>query len=191
MAEYGDGGAVPPEVIRVDSDGSKLVGDKGLNPDKNATPSEPHAEADVALKHLRPQIIASQRHSDTDRCPNDSQAKVFEQLRCVEIRSGSTALDQFKCDYLPRTFPFVYPHHVGAPDFDRHYSRRVEERRLPPVLLEKYARFMARRVEYQVRSDWQYLGGLWNLLFKTLVNRAPILSFQFTPPGVQNVQLVG
>ena len=39
---------------------------------------------------------------------------------------------------------------------------------------------MARRVEYQVRSDWQYLGGLWNLLFKTLVNHAPSLSFQFS-----------
>ena len=98
----------------------------------------------------------------------------------VQVRTGSTALDQFKCDYLPRTFPFVYPHHIGTPDFKRHSSRRVEQQDLPPVLLPEYARFMARRVEYQVRSDWQFLGGLWNLLFKTLVNHAPSLSFQFS-----------
>ena len=48
------------------------------------------------------------------------------------------------------------------------------------MMLPEYARLMARRVEYQVRSDWQYLGGLWNLLFKTLVNHAPSLSFQFS-----------
>lgn len=85
MARHGGDGSVQPGVVRVVGARSKFVGDAGLNPDKNATPPEPHAEANVALQHSRPQIIASQRHSDIDRCPNASQAEVFAHLSCESV----------------------------------------------------------------------------------------------------------
>ena len=40
---------------------------------------------------------------------------------------------------------------------------------------------MSWHVKYQVRADWQYVVGLWNILFKTSVNRAPSLSSQYSP----------
>ena len=52
---------------------------------------------------------------------------------------------------------------------------------------------MAMREEYQVRSYWQCFGGFWNWLFKSLVNRAPSLSFQFTSMAASgsNVDVAG
>ena len=162
MAQHGPDGAVPPEIIRLDSEPTGKAGDAGLNPDKNATPTEPLAEGDVALKYLRPQVVASQRYSDTGRCPKASFAHAMEQHSVVALRTGSTALQQFQWDYLPRAFPFVYPFHIGAPDFARSPSRRVALHDLTPMGLALFARCMARRVEYQIRADFQYLGGIWN-----------------------------
>ena len=115
--------------------------------------------------------------------PNAAQAQVFEQLNVVKVMTGSTALDQFQCDYLMRAFCFLYAYHIGGPDFDRSPSRRVEKHELAPLQLAAYSRIMARRCEHQFRADWQFLGGLWNLLFKSLVNRAPSLSFRYSAPG--------
>lgn len=153
MDEHGEDGAVPLGIVRFSDARSTAVGDARLNPDKNATPTEPHAEADVVLNHLRPQVIASQRRCDTDRCPNDSQAEVFSYVSRVQVRIGSTALDQLTCDHFPRVFPFVYVHHLAAFDFNRSCSRRVEEQNLPPVMFLEHARVMSRCVEYQGRSD--------------------------------------
>ena len=67
---------------------------------------------------------------------------------------------------------------VGGPDFAGLESRRSLQGK-PRLALHEYVNMIPRRVETQYRRDWPYTHGVWNLLFKSLVNSSRSLSFRY------------
>ena len=87
--------------------------------DKAATPAErirSAAELERTMERTRPNILLSQRDSDARKEVEASRASAFSTFSELDLRTGSTLLDQFQGSYIPRVFHMTLPWCVGGPD---------------------------------------------------------------------------
>ena len=109
-------------------------------------------------------------------------------LDTLEIRTGNQMLDQFQPGYFSIAFPFCFPHATACPDVfnvvkqpeEQAISEGTRPRRqagnsnAPNVTFNKHwAPAMSRRVESQLRRDWNFGFTMWNFYFRTCVNLQP------------------
>ena len=84
-----------------------------------------------------------------------SRIHALGSVTTMNLCTGSVLLDQFNTSYIPRVFNLTLPRQVGGPDFrgqNRRWRRQFDD--APTVDLKMYTAMMARRVEAQVRWDW-------------------------------------
>ena len=149
--------------------------------DKAATPAERvYHEANLQreLARSRPMVLLSQRDSDAQKNVAASRENALSTVTTLEIQTGSNLLQQFETEYIPRVFSLTLPRQVGGPDFPGQPRRRRCFDDAPTLNLQSYTAMMARRVEAQVRWDWDLLPGLQSLSFASQVNRAVGISLQ-------------
>ena len=151
--------------------------------DKAATPAELIWNEDDLQRELdraRPNILMSQRDSDALKEIEASRANAFSRFSVLELKTGSKLVDQFQGSYIPRVFNMTLPWFVGGPDLKgRERFRRISDD-APEVSLNTFTRMLPRRVEAQIRWDWDLIPSVWSLNFATMVNTGASLSIQRT-----------
>ena len=151
--------------------------------DKAATPAERIWNEDELHRELdraRPNILTSQRDSDALKEIEASRASAFSRFSTLELKTGSKLVDQFQGSYIPRVFNMTLPWFVGGPDLKgRERFRRVSDD-APEVSHNTFTRMLPRRVEAQIRWDWDLIPSVWGLNFATMVNTGASLSIQRT-----------
>ena len=96
----------------------------------------------------------------------------------MELRTGSNLIDQFQGHYVPRVFNMTLPWLVGGPDIrGRERFRRCADN-APAVTLDMFTQMLPRRVEAQIRWDWDLVPAVWSLAFSTKVNTGATLSIK-------------
>ncbi len=155
--------------------------EKAPEVDKAATPAERVWDESALRREMdrkRPHIMMPQRDSDAKKdvaAGRTSALNVFSQL---SLRTGSELIDQFQGNYIPRVFNLTLPWCVGGPDFPGRQRVRRASANAPSVNLEAFTEMMARRVEAQVRWDWDFNPAVWSLCFATKVNLGVSLAAQ-------------
>ena len=143
--------------------------------DKAATPAERvHHESNLKreLARSRPMVLVPQRDSDAQKDIAASRENALSTVTTLEIQSGSDLMQQFETEYIPRVFSLTLPKQVGGPDFRGQPRRRRCFDDAPMLDLQSYTAMMARRVEAQIRWDWDLLPGLQSLSFASQVNQS-------------------
>ena len=143
--------------------------------DKAATPAERIFNTEDLRKEMeraRPLTLVSQRDSDAQKNVEASRHHAFGTVTTMDLQTGSDLLAQFNTEYIPRVFNLTLPKQVGGPDFPgsgkQRWRRRFED--APILSLSRYTSMMAKRVESQVRWDWDLVPGLHSLSFASKVN---------------------
>jgi hypothetical protein len=149
--------------------------------DKAATPAEriwSVAELQRNMERTRPNILVAQRDSDAQKDIEASRASAFSRFSVLELRTGSKLVDQFQGSYIPRVFNLTFPWLVGGPDLrGREKYRRLSDD-APEVTLDAFTRMLPRRVETQIRWDWDLLPAVWSLSFASKVNLGTSLAIR-------------
>ena len=145
--------------------------------DKAATPAERNYSADNLVKELdrlRPTTLVVQRDSDASKDVEASRHHALGTVTTVNIQTGSDLLAQFNTEYIPKVFNLTLPRQVGGPDFpgsgQQRWRRRFDD--APQLTLSCYTSMLAKRVEAQVRWDWDLVPGLHTLSFASKVNQS-------------------
>ena len=110
--------------------------------------------------------------------------EAFEQQQPAEllpnthiVTTGSAMLDQFVPWYFGVAFAFLFKYCTGMPDTPE-WSSQPRHRRshdAPRIDLPLWVRVMSRRVESQLRRDWNFGYASWNLLFRATINMSRTL----------------
>jgi hypothetical protein len=179
-----DAPTIPNEVLPNEL-AEVIEGDDGedfLGMNKAATPEErasSEAQLESNMKRSRPQILMAQRNSDACKEVRDSRLNAFEQFSEMKIGTSSSLLDQFESNYPGRAFHTSLPWCAGGPDFGKNCNpRRAKDEDAPKLSPESYTNMTASRVEYNIRSDWDLLPGMWTLNFASKVNTMVSMSMQ-------------
>ena len=124
--------------------------------------------------------MLAQRDSDASRSVQESRANALASLSSIDMQTGSNLIEQFKTDYIPRVFHITFPFCVGGPDFknQERYRRATGDWQSAFFDLSRFTEMCARRVEAQMRWDWDLNPGLWSLAFASKVNLS--LSMAYT-----------
>ena len=144
--------------------------------DKAATPAERLVSEESLLREMdraRPLTLVVQRESDAQKNVEASRSHALGTVTEMNLVTGSSLLDQFETCYIPRVFNLSLPWQVGGPDFQGQggrWRRRFEDS--PQLSLTNYTAMMARRVEAQIRWDWDLNPGLHSLSFASKVNKS-------------------
>ena len=176
-----DDAVIPKGLVDVlDSDGED---NPPLGVDKAATPAErvwTRERLEAELHQARPQTLVAQRDSDSQKQVEASRIGAFGNFTELDLRTGSTLLDQIQTSYLPRVFPLTLPWCVGGPDFPRRgvarHRRTYED--APPVSMDDFTAMTACRAEYQMRADWDLNPGILSLAFAFKVNLSSSLGIR-------------
>ena len=75
-------------------------------------------------------------------------------------------------------FSLSLPFCVGGPDFRGQARHRRTAADAPVLNLDAFTAMMARRVEAQIKWDWDLLPGLWSLSFASKVNMSVSLGMR-------------
>ena len=159
-------------------------GDEFLGTDKAATPAErvfSAANLEKSMARARPQVMLAQRDSDAKKDVRASRDNALEQFSEVQLCTGSSLLQQFTSDYPACVFHTSLPWCTGGPDFDArdgHNPRREKDPDAPHLRLPSFTSMLASRVEYNIRSDWDLLPGIWSLNFASQVNTMVSMSIK-------------
>ena len=150
--------------------------------DKAATPAErirSVEELSRNMQRLRPQILLAQRDSDANRNIEESRSNALATLSLLDIKTGSNLIEQFQADYIPRVFHITFPFCVGGPDFkhQKRLRRKPGEWESAFFDLNNFTEMCARRVEAQIRWDWDLNPGLWSLTFASKVNASLSMAY--------------
>ena len=109
-----------------------------------------------------------------------SRTGALAQFSLLELRTGSTLIDQFETSYIPRVFATTMPWCVGGPDFKN--TQRTRPRRFyeyaPFLSLSEYNAMISCRCEAQLRLDWKLVPGLGSLDFASNVNLGVSMSIK-------------
>ena len=144
--------------------------------DKAATPAErliSETSLQREMDRARPLTVVVQRDSDAQNEVEASRSHALGSVTTMTFGTGSTLLDQFRTSYIPRVFNLTLPRQVGGPDFPRQGRRWRRQFDDAPMLdLTTYTAMMARRVEAQIRWDWDLNPGLQSLSFASKVNQS-------------------
>ena len=154
--------------------------------DKAATPAErirSAAELARTMERTRPNILLSQRDSDARKEVEASRASAFSTFSELDLRTGSALLDQFQGSYIPRVFHMTLPWCVGGPDLRGRTRYRRSSEDAPALTLDEFTAMIPRRVEAQMRWDWDLVPAVWSLRFATKVNLGASLSIKRTLAG--------
>ena len=132
------------------------------------------------MDRARPNILSTQRDSDALKEIEASRASAFSRFSVLELRTWSILVDQLQGSYIPRVFNLTLPWFVGGPDLRgrERFRRRSED--APALSLDAFTRMLPRRVEAQIRWDWDLVPSVWSLNFATQVNTGASLSIQRT-----------
>ena len=130
------------------------------------------------MDRARPQIMVNQRDSDAQKEVEASRMNALSSVSQLDIRTGSTLVDQFETAYIPRVFNLTLPWCVGGPDFPKQPRYRRHAVDAPWLSLDAYTAMMARRVEAQMRWDWDLNPALWSLAFASKVNTGVSMGLQ-------------
>ena len=126
----------------------------------------------------RPNILFAQRDSDSLKDVEASRASAFSQFTQLAIRTGSALIDQFQGSYIPRVFSLTLPWCVGGPDLRGRARYRRDAADAPMVCMDAFTAMVPRRVEMNIRCDWDLLPGVWSLNFASKVNLGVSLSIR-------------
>jgi len=179
-----DEATIPKGILEMlDTDATDGNGDPNdLATDKAATPAERPTTSKHLAEHmhqLRPNVLFVQRDTDALKKVESSRIAALAQQACPELHLtvGSTLINQFEGDYIPRVFKLTFPWRIGGPDlFNRVRPRRPEG--APRVTLNMYTAMIARRVEAQLRMDQHLFPAVWSLCFATQVNTKASLAMR-------------
>ena len=142
--------------------------------DKAATPAErvwTQTDLKKTMDRARPLLMVAERDSDARKEVEASRSSAFAQFSTFKLQTGSALIDQFKGSYVPRVYNLTLPWFVGGPDLKgQERLRRTHGDESPAVFIDMFTAMMARRVEAQMRWDWDFLPALWSLTFATQVN---------------------
>ena len=172
--------SIPHGLVEILEDADMKL-QQQVGTDKAATPAErAWSEQDLErnMARTRPNILFSQRDSDAAKEVEASRSSAFSKLSTVELRTGSELLDQFQGSYIPRVFHMSLPWCVGGPDLPMRPRYRRTSSEAPALTLDSFVRMIARRVETQIRWDWDLLPAAWSLWFATKVNLGVSLSLR-------------
>ena len=141
--------------------------------DKAATPAERLWSEEQLIRdmnRMKPLYLMAQRDSDACKEVEASRKSAFAEVSELRIKTGSVLLDQFQSVYIPRVFSLTLPWCVGGPDFRGRprFRRHFEDASI--VTLDSFTSMMSRRVESQIKWDWDFNPGLWSLSFASKVN---------------------
>ena len=128
-----------------------------LGVDKPATPAERTRSAmdlEQELQRARPLVLTAQRDSDVNKDIENSRVNAFAEFSQLQIRTGSTLLDQFHTNYIPRVFALTLPWCVGGPDFPNQPRHRRCFDDAPALSLDAFTAMIAARCESAIRTDW-------------------------------------
>ena len=155
----------------------------GTGVDKAATPAErTRSVAELArnMERTRPNILLAQRDSDARKEVEASRASAFSTFSELSLCTGSKLLDQFQGSYIPRVFHMTLPWCVGGPDLKGRGRFRRLSGDAPALTLDDFTAMLPRRVEAQMRWDWDLVPAVWSLRFATKVNLGASLSIKRT-----------
>ena len=174
--------SIPAEIAEMlDADEMERLDD---TTDKAATPAErTFHEANLVreMARSRPMIVVAQRDSDAQKDVAASRVHALSTVTSLDLQIGSNLLGQFQTEYIPRVFSLTLPYQVGGPDFPGQHRRRrgpESETMIQALDLPKYTAMMPRRVESQVRWDWDLAPGLQSLSFASKVNQSVGISLK-------------
>ena len=154
--------------------------------DKAATPAErirSAAQLSRNMDRARPNILFAQRDSDARKEIEASRTSAFSTFSELDLRTGSKLLDQFQGSYIPRVFHLTLPWCVGGPDLRGRERFRRSSGDAPALTLDEFTAMLPRRVEAQMRWDWDLVPAVWSLRFATKVNLGASLSIKRTLRG--------
>ena len=149
--------------------------------DKAATPAERPSNLKELTREMdkaRPLIMLSQRDSDVHKEVAASRVNALSVVSTLQVRTGSALIDQFVTSYIPRVFSPTLPWCVGGPDFrgQTRYRRKYDD--APAVSLDSFGEMIGKRVESQIRWDWELAPALWSLCFASKVNLGVSMSIK-------------
>ena len=178
-----DAPTIPKDVcefldLKGDGDGGEGVYE-GV--DKAATPAEPLRSEDDLQRDMgrsRPLLLFPQRDSDANKEVGPSRLNAWSQVNHLTVTTGSKLIDQFCSSYIPRVFSLSLPFCVGGPDFRGQARHRRTAAEAPVLDLDAFTAMMARRVEAQIKWDWDLLPGLWSVSFASKVNMSVSLGMR-------------
>ena len=130
------------------------------------------------MNRVRPNLLLAQRDSDARKEIEASRSSAFSTFSELDLRTGSKLLDQFQGSYIPRVFHLTLPWLVGGPDLRGRERFRRTSGDAPALTLDAFTAMVPRRVEAQMRWDWDLVPSVWGLRFATKVNLGASLSIK-------------
>ena len=138
---------------------------KGNIHDKNATPAEAPGNMNTVIEALRPSILLPDRDSRLIERKENREILAFEKLSMLAAKTDVELIDQWNSDYLALAYPFTITRTVGGADFKctKRFRRHPEAAILEPW---KATQMHARRVDSNIRTDWNLVPAQRNLTTK-------------------------
>ena len=132
---------------------------------KNATPAEAPAGMDAIIETLRPSVLLPDRDSSLIEPRDNREILALEKLSMLVARTDVSLVDQWKSEYTGLAFPFSVPRVVGGADYP--LKPRFRRHRNAACLTPwEHTQMHARRVESNIKTDWNLVPSQRNLTTK-------------------------
>ena len=132
---------------------------------KNATPAEAPADINAMIETIRPSVLLPDRDSRLIKTKGSREILALQKLSMLAVRTDVDLVDQWRSEYIPLAFPFSIPCVEGGADypFKKRFRRHPDAAVLTPW---ECTRMHARRVESNIKSDWNLVPAQRNLTTK-------------------------
>ena len=132
---------------------------------KNATPASAPDGMDAVLESLRPNFVQRDRDGRILEAKENREILALERLSRLAVKTQVGLVDQWKSEYPAFAFPFSIPRVVGGADYP--LKKRFRRHSAAAVLTPwEHTRMHARRVDSNIKTDWNLVPAERNLTVK-------------------------
>ena len=179
-----DGAMLPEVASAIEAsikrrDASKKQPPSGIF-DKNATPASGPKLLQHVFEEVRPMAVLEERHSDSATDMNAQRNAALQRYSTLQAQTDMKWLPQWCSEYLTDIYPFSLGAHFGGAEYcqSKHKAKRrcINTEPIPSVVTSfDVTSGLPRRVEGNVRSDWNLTPILRNLHFRYRTLETPSL----------------
>lgn len=185
-------GAVPSEVTAAIETARNDIKKSKVLQENVATSSEFGEDPETLFDRSRPASLNKKRSSKNAEDLNEVRAIHLSRFSERPYETGSTFVDQWRPTYVSEAFPCTLTYPVGGPEFfnqhlhpekrpqrnasytvpalkqgpDGKWTQTTQEINPAHISMQDFAHDMARRVEGQIRSAWDFPPAVRNLYFR-------------------------